>query len=282
MFTDLGSLKLPIEENTSILNTVNVATNTVSFGVVKTKKMISSHKDVATVEKDRYDIVTRYAINDSKVEEDIPIVESVEEPKVEPITENVEEPEENKDTIDTGESTTDAVTVDDADNNDDNDVNTVETSCEEIVDNNENEEIVETVEDDGAEEDYTYFEVCYNDEDYLALCNAVENEVRGLSCYSKFYVANVIINRTISPEWEGDSFYDVVTAPGQFSNSDTYIGVEDYATEDTIECVNYVLETGIDFTDGATMFYNPDLVGVINWFESHELVIDYEGHRYFR
>ena len=122
--------------------------------------------------------------------------------------------------------------------------------------------------------------VTYDDRDFQALCNVVQHEVGNCSPRSKYIVTSVILNRVIKG-W-GVSVWDVVTAPKQFSGVWNYVENADYATQDTIDCVNYVLNSGIDFADGGTAFYNPTYCGYMSWFESQELVAEYEGHRYFR
>ena len=120
----------------------------------------------------------------------------------------------------------------------------------------------------------------YTNVDLQALYNIVEHETSGCSARHKQIITSAIINRVIYG-W-GSSIYDVLTAPGQFSGVWSYVDRTDYATQDTIDCVNYVLATGIDFADGGIMFYNPTYCGYMEWFESHELVAEIEGHRIFR
>lgn len=120
----------------------------------------------------------------------------------------------------------------------------------------------------------------YTDVDLQAFYNIVEHETSGCSARHKQIITSAIINRVIYG-W-GGSIYDVLTAPGQFSEVWSYVDRTDYATQDTIDCVNYVLATGIDFADGGIMFYNPTYCGYMEWFESHELVAEIEGHRIFR
>lgn len=122
--------------------------------------------------------------------------------------------------------------------------------------------------------------VTYDERDLQALYNVVQHEVGNCSQRSKYIVASAVINRVIDG-W-GSSIYNVVTAPGQFSGVWSYIGNTSYATQDTIDCVNYVLNSGIDFIDGGTSFYNPRYCGYMSWFENQELVGEFEGHRYFR
>ena len=122
--------------------------------------------------------------------------------------------------------------------------------------------------------------ITYTDQDFQTLCNVVQHEVGGCTARSKYIVASVVINRVIQG-W-GASIWDVVTAPNQFSGVWSYVEDSNYAMQDTIDCVNYVLNNNIDFADGATSFYNPSYCGYMSWFENQELIAEYEGHRYFR
>ena len=155
---------------------------------------------------------------------------------------------------------------------------------EESVGDEDTDELVNN-NDIGEQSDYVaYFSdvVYYDDEDFRILCNCVENEVGGCSIDSKYFVTSVVINRLLSGDWEGDTIWNVITAPNQFSGVESYMYEYDYASQETIDCVSYVLNSGVDFAYGATMFYNPYICGYIDWFESHELVAEMEGHRYFR
>lgn len=122
--------------------------------------------------------------------------------------------------------------------------------------------------------------ITYTDQDFQTLCNVVQHEVGGCTARSKYIVTSIVINRVIHG-W-GASIWDVVTAPNQFSGVWSYVEDSNYATQDTIDCVNYVLNNNIDFADGATSFYNPTYCGYMSWFENQELIAEYEGHRYFR
>ena len=155
---------------------------------------------------------------------------------------------------------------------------------EESVGDEDTDELVNN-NDIGEQSDYVaYFSdvVYYDDEGFRILCNCVENEVGGCSIDSKYFVTSVVINRLLSGDWEGDTIWNVITAPNQFSGVESYMYEYDYASQETIDCVSYVLNSGVDFAYGATMFYNPYICGYIDWFESHELVAEMEGHRYFR
>lgn len=155
---------------------------------------------------------------------------------------------------------------------------------EESVEYEDTDELVDN--NDACEQSgyVAYFDdvVYYDDDDFRILCNCVENEVGGCSIDSKYFVTSVVINRLLSDDWEGDTIWNVITAPNQFSGVGSYMYEYDYASQETIDCVSYVLNSGIDFAYGATMFYNPYICGYIDWFESHELVAEMEGHRYFR
>lgn len=116
--------------------------------------------------------------------------------------------------------------------------------------------------------------------DLHALYNCVEHEVGGCSQRSKYIVTASIINRYIDG-WES-TVYNVITSPNQYQDIFDVLYLDYYATQDTIDCVNYVLSSGIDYADGATSFYNRDICGWIDWFENQDLVAELDGHRYFR
>lgn len=124
------------------------------------------------------------------------------------------------------------------------------------------------------------YSITYSDVELQMLYNVVQHEVGDCSQRSKYIVTSCVINRVVCG-W-GYSLYDVITARDQFTGIEPYLYRTDYASQDTIDCVNYVLTNGIDFGDGATSFYNPRWCGYMSWFENQELVGEYEGHRYFR
>ena len=127
-----------------------------------------------------------------------------------------------------------------------------------------------------------YFDVpIYCDEfDWHALYTVVEHEVGIYSQRSKCIVACTVINRYLDG-W-ANGIWDVVTMDGQYEGIMDVIWDYNYASADTIACVDWVLESGIDYSNGATSFYNRDICGYIDWFENQELVAELDGHRYFK
>ena len=133
-----------------------------------------------------------------------------------------------------------------------------------------------------GEEYLPYFNkpIYYDWQDLSALYNCVQHEVGIYSQRSKYIVASSIINRYLDG-WE-DSIYDVITAENQYQDIFDVLWLDNYANQDTIDCVNWVLYSGIDYSNGATSFYNRSICGYISWFEDQELVAELDGHRYFR
>ncbi|MCC8068294.1 MAG: cell wall hydrolase [Ruminococcus sp.] len=121
----------------------------------------------------------------------------------------------------------------------------------------------------------------YTDKDFLALVNVVQHEVGNCSTLSKQMVASVIINRALSDIFPS-SMYDVVNQTNQFTGMQAYIDRTDYATEDTIYWCQYVLDNGIDYSNGALFYYAPQWCGYMSYFESMTLVAEHDGQRYFK
>lgn len=142
-------------------------------------------------------------------------------------------------------------------------------------------EIVQTA-DEASPEYYSGFNgtLYYNDLDFLALCNAVQHEVGNCSAQSKRMVASVIVNRALSGIFPS-SMYDVITQKNQFTNIEPYVNRTDYATQDTIYWCQYVLDTGVDYSNGALFYYAPQWCGYMAYFENMNLVGECDGQRYF-
>lgn len=121
----------------------------------------------------------------------------------------------------------------------------------------------------------------YTNKDFLALCNAVQHEVGNCSAQSKKMVASVIVNRALSGKFPS-SMYDVITQPNQFTGISSYVNRTDYATEDTIYWCQYVLDNGVDYSNGALFYYAPQWCGYMSYFENMTLVGECDGQRYFR
>ena len=94
-------------------------------------------------------------------------------------------------------------------------------------------------------------------------------------------VASVVINRVLSGTFP-DNIYDVVTQQNQFTNISSFVGRTDYASEDTIYWCQYVLDNGIDYSNGALYYYAPKWCGYMSYFENMTLVAECDGQRYFK
>lgn len=121
----------------------------------------------------------------------------------------------------------------------------------------------------------------YTDKDFLALVNVVQHEVGNCSSLSKQMVASVVINRALSGIFPS-SMYDVVNQNNQFTGMKAYIDRTDYATQDTVYWCQYVLDNGIDYSNGALFYYAPQWCGYMSYFENMTLVAEHDGQRYFK
>jgi spore germination cell wall hydrolase CwlJ-like protein len=121
----------------------------------------------------------------------------------------------------------------------------------------------------------------YTEQDFLALVNVVQHEVGYCSTLSKKMVASVIINRVLSQSFPS-TIYDVVNQDNQFTGMSAYINRTDYASEDTIKWCQYVLDNGIDYSNGALFYYAPQWCGYMSYFENMTLVAELDGQRYFK
>lgn len=121
----------------------------------------------------------------------------------------------------------------------------------------------------------------YTDRDFLALCNAVQHEVGNCSAQSKKMVASVIINRALSGRFPS-SMYDVIVQPNQFTGISSYVSRTDYASDDTKYWCQYVLDNGVDYSNGALFYYAPQWCGYMSYFENMSLVGECDGQRYFK
>jgi len=121
----------------------------------------------------------------------------------------------------------------------------------------------------------------YSEKDFLALANVVQHEVGNCSSLSKQMVASVVINRALSGIFPS-SLYDVVNQTNQFTGMKNFIDRTDYATEDTIYWCQYVLDNGVDYSNGALFYYAPQWCGYMSYFENMTLVAEHDGQRYFK
>lgn len=144
-------------------------------------------------------------------------------------------------------------------------------------------EPVQSVEDANVQSTQIGFNgtISYNEKDFIALCNVVQHEVGNCSTLSKQMVAGVVINRVLSGIFP-NNIYDVVNQKNQFTGMGAFIDRTDYATEDTKYWCQYVLDNGVDYSNGALFYYAPKWCGYMSYFESMTLVAEHDGQRYFK
>lgn len=144
-------------------------------------------------------------------------------------------------------------------------------------------EPVQSVEDVNVQSTQIGFNgtISYSEKDFIALCNVVQHEVGNCSTLSKQMVASVVINRVLSGIFP-NNIYDVVNQKNQFTGMSAFIDRTDYATEDTKYWCQYVLDNGVDYSNGALFYYAPRWCGYMSYFESMTLVAEHDGQRYFK
>ena len=146
---------------------------------------------------------------------------------------------------------------------------------------------IDTIEDSPNENitevnEYVSYDNIYYADGFNMMCYVVSHEVGNCSYESKKAVAHTILNR-VNSELFPDTVYDVLIVPGQYDAIwDSYYCGQYVPTEDTINaCIEALNEW--DFTYGATYYYNPNICGYMDWFESQTLCyIDDNGQRFFK
>ena len=110
---------------------------------------------------------------------------------------------------------------------------------EDVIIQSQEEEQGEEYEN-GNEVEVTVYEV--SEGDYIRLCNAVAHEAGAdfIATEDKAKVAEVIINRVLSPQYP-DTILEVLTQPGQFTGAESYA----YASEFTYK-VSYDVECAVN------------------------------------
>lgn len=98
-----------------------------------------------------------------------------------------------------------------------------------------------------------------SDEEYVILCNAVAHEAGSnwISTYDKALVAEVIMNRVYSPLFP-NTIVDVLTQTYQFTGSESYVYLGDYAsyvTQDVKDAVSLYFSDQASFSHGYYSFY---------------------------
>lgn len=144
-------------------------------------------------------------------------------------------------------------------------------------------EPIQTIEDADVQSTQIGFNgtISYSEKDFIALCNVVQHEVGNCSTLSKQMVASVVINRVLSGIFP-NNIYDVVNQKNQFTGISAFINRTDYATDDTKYWCQYVLDNGVDYSNGALFYYAPRWCGYMSYFENMTLVAEHDGQRYFK
>lgn len=123
--------------------------------------------------------------------------------------------------------------------------------------------------------------ISYTYQEYEMLCAVVMHEVGYCSTYSQQLVTSLIINRVLDGRF-GNSIYEVLHAPDQFTAIDNYYSPTVPVTEEVRAVVKNVLNDEHDYANGALFYYAPRWCGYINYFESKQLVAEYDGQRFFK
>lgn len=133
-------------------------------------------------------------------------------------------------------------------------------------------------------EDSVVYKVPCSKEEIELMEYIVEMEAHDLSYKHKEIIACVIVNRVYSNLFP-NTINDVIKARNQFPSIYNYYNKKFHPNQDTKKAVYNVLTGKVDrfnVSKGAVFFYNPSVCGVNSWFESRELVLEMDGHRFFR
>lgn len=112
----------------------------------------------------------------------------------------------------------------------------------------------------------------------------VEMEAHDLSYKHKELIACVIVNRVCSKLFP-NTIKDVITERNQFPSIYNYYNKKFHPNQDTKKAVYNVLTGRVNrymVSKDAVFFYNPSICGSNNFFENRELVLEMDGHRFFR
>lgn len=139
-----------------------------------------------------------------------------------------------------------------------------------------------TSETENTENNMVNMDNIYYNDGFTMLCYVVSHEVGNCSYESKKAVAHTVLNRVNSNLFP-DTVYDVLLVPGQYDAIwDSYYCGQFVPSEDTINACQEALYE-YDFTLGATYYYNPNVCGYMDWFESLQICyIDDNGQRFFK
>ena len=133
-------------------------------------------------------------------------------------------------------------------------------------------------------EDNVVYKVPCSDEEIELMEYIVEMEAHDLSYKHKEIIACVIVNRVYSNLFP-NTINDVIKERNQFPSIYNYYNKKFHPNQDTKKAVYNVLTGKVDrfnVSKDAVFFYNPSVCGVNSWFESRELVLEMDGHRFFR
>lgn len=133
-------------------------------------------------------------------------------------------------------------------------------------------------------EDNVVYKVPCSNEEIELMEYIVEMEAHDLSYKHKEIIACVIVNRVYSNLFP-NTINDVIKARNQFPSIYNYYNKKFHPNQDTKKAVYNVLTGKVDrfnVSKDAVFFYNPSVCGVNSWFESRELVLEMDGHRFFR
>lgn len=133
-------------------------------------------------------------------------------------------------------------------------------------------------------EDNVVYKVPCSNEEIELMEYIVEMEAHDLSYKHKEIIACVIVNRVYSNLFP-NTINDVIKARNQFPSIYNYYNKKFHPNQDTKKAVYNVLTGKVDrfnVSKGAVFFYSPSVCGVNSWFESRELVLEMDGHRFFR
>lgn len=123
--------------------------------------------------------------------------------------------------------------------------------------------------------------ISYTYQEYEMLCAVVMHEVGYCSTYSQQLVTSLIINRVLDGRF-GNSIYEVLHAPDQFTAIDNYYSPTVPVTEEVRAVVKNVLNDEHDYANGALYYYAPRWCGYMSYFENKQLVAEHDGQRFFK